>query len=106
LFDHFALSTGYQPYEDLTVGAMNHQWYDDRIGHGSPDAFNVGVMLAQKGSSASSGPAQEAEKSDFQVQGQISSGSLGFGTGAGGNFRGIGQTANGTLGKMSGQESG
>ena len=83
---------------------MNHQWYDGKIGHGSPDAFNAGVMLAQQGSSTSSGPAQEAEKSNFQVQGQFSSGSLGFGTGAGGNFRDIGQVANGTLGKMSGQE--
>ena len=104
MFDRSTLSTGYQPYEDLTVGKMNHQWYDDKIGHGSPDAFNAGVMLAQQGSSTSSGPAQEAEKSKFQVQGQFSSGSLGFGTGAGGNFRDIGQVSIGTLGKMSGQE--
>ena len=80
---------------------MNHQWYDDKIGHGSPDAFNAGVMLAQQGSSTSSGPAQEADRSNFQ--GQFPSGSLGFGTGAGGNFCDIGQVVNDTLGKMSGK---
>ncbi len=83
---------------------MNHQWYDVNVGHGSPDEVNAGVMLAQQGSSKSSGPAQEAEKSNFQVPGQFSSGSLGFESGAGGNFRDLGQVANGTLGKMSGQE--
>ena len=124
MFDHFTLSTGYQPYVDITVGKMNHQWCDDKIGHGSPDAFDAGVMLAQQGSSTSSGPAQKAEESNLQVQGQFPSGSLdfgtgaggnfrdtgqiagslGFGTGAGGNFRDIGQVVNGTLGNMSGQE--
>ncbi len=104
MFDRSTLSTGYQPYEDLTVGKMNHQWYDVNAGHGSPDEFKAGVMLAQQGSSTSSGPAQEAEKSNFQVQGQFSSGSLGFDAGAGGNFRNLGQVANSTLGKMSGQE--
>ena len=99
---------------------MNHQWYDDKIGHGSPDAVSAGVLLAQQGSSTSSGPAQEADRSNFQGQGQFPfgsldfgtgaggnfrdigqiAGSLGFGTGAGGNFRDIGQVANGTLGKM------
>ena len=82
---------------------MNHQWYGDTIGHGSPDAFNTGVMLVQQGGSTSSGAAQEAEKNNLQVQGQFPSGSLGFSTGAGGNFRDLGQVANGTLGKMSGQ---
>ena len=103
MFDRSTLSTGYQPYEDFTVGKMNHQWYGDTIGHGSPDAFNTGVMLAQQGGSTSSGAAQEAEKNNLQVQGQFPSGSLGFSTGAGGNFRDLGQVANGTLGKMSGQ---
>ena len=104
MFDRSTLCTGYQPYEDFTVGKMNHQWYDVKIGQGSPDAFDAGVMLAQQGSSTSSGPAQKAEESNLQVQGQFPFGSLGFSTGAGGKFRDIGQVTNGTLGKMSGQE--
>jgi hypothetical protein len=104
LFDRFALSTGYQPYVDLTVGTMNHQWYDVQVGQGSPDAFGAGLMLAQQGSSASSGPAQKAEEGNLQVQGQSPFGSLGVSTGAGGNFCDLGQVVNGNLGKMSGQE--
>ncbi len=135
MFDRLALSTGYQPYEDLTVGKMNHQWSDEKVWHGSPGEcnagvmlaqqgssmsqavsggpanaetgiflmWNVGVMLAQKGSSmsqaVSSGPAQIAEQVNFQVQGQFSSGSLGSGSGAGGNFRDAGQVVDGNLGK-------
>ena len=82
---------------------MNHRWHDDSAGQGCSGAVGVGVMLTQKGSSASSGPAQEAGKNDFQVQGQIPSGSLGFDRGAGGNFRGMDKPASGTLGKLSGQ---
>ena len=61
-------------------------------------------MLAPQRSSTPSGPAQKAEESNLQVQGQFPSGSLGFSTGAEGNFRDPGQVVNGTLGKMSGQE--
>jgi hypothetical protein len=104
LFDRFALSTGYQPYVDPTVGAMNHQWDDAQVGQGSPDAFDAGLKLAQQGSSASSGPAPQAEEGHPQFQGQPTFSSLGAGTGAGGNFCDLGQVANGYLGKISGQE--
>jgi hypothetical protein len=104
LFDRFALSTGYQPYVDLTVGTMNHQWYDAQVGQGSSDASGAGLKLAQQGSSASSGPAPQAEEGHPHIQGQPTFSSLGAGTGAGGNFCDLGQIANDNLGKISGQE--
>ena len=104
LFDRFALSTGYQPYVNLTVGTMNHQWHDAQVGQSSPDALGAGWKPAQQESSASSGLAPQAEEGHPQFQGQLTSNPLGAGTGAGGNFCDLGQIANGHLGKMSGQE--
>ena len=104
LFDRFALSTGYQPYVNLTLGTMNHQWHDAQVGQRSPDALGAGWKPAQQESSASSGLAPQAEEGHPQFQGQLTFDPLGAGTGAGGNFCDLGQIANGRLGKISGQE--
>ena len=83
---------------------MNHQWHDAQVGQGSPDAFGAGWKLAHQESSASSGPAPQAEEGHPQFQGQPTFNSLGAGTGAGGNFCDLGQIANGHLGKTLGPE--
>jgi hypothetical protein len=102
---------------------MNHQWFDEKgswssSGPAKADEenfpmrnagvmlaqqqenfpmWNAGGVLAQRQSSSSSGPAQKADEVNFQVQGHNSSVFLGKGTGADGNFCGVGGIVDGKI---------
>ena len=86
---------------------MNHQWFDENDSWSASvpakaeeenfPMWNAGGLLAQQQSSSSSGPAQNAEEVNFQVQGQNPSVFLGKSAGADGNFRGAGGIVDGKI---------